>query len=193
MSRALSDYDYMSFDDFEEALADKPRNERWELIGGRVVKLMVGARWEHGRIVQNMATSLESAFQAANSPCQTFTETFYMKERLLNAQLLPDVMVVCGDLEPGATSTDRPTVLVEVMSVGSEGRDRLEKWTIYQRLPSLQHYVLVARDRPHVEVFNRIEGEWSGLKVLDGLDATLTLDAIGVSVPLSAIYRRVFP
>jgi Uma2 family endonuclease len=79
------------------------------------------------------------------------------------------------------------------MSIGSEGRDRLEKWTIYQRLPSLQHYVLVARDRPHVEVFNRIEGEWSGLKVLDGLDATLTLDAIGVSIPLSAIYRRVFP
>ncbi|MET3693284.1 hypothetical protein ABID43_002831 [Methylobacterium goesingense] len=34
----------MALDDFEELLADKPRNERWELIGGRVVRMMVGAR-----------------------------------------------------------------------------------------------------------------------------------------------------
>ena len=53
--------------------------------------------------------------------------------------------------------------------------------------------MLVSRDRPHVELFNRVADEWSGLKVLDGLDAVLALDAIGVSVPLSAIYRRVFP
>ena len=126
MSRALSDYEYMSFDDFEEALADKPRNERWELIGGRVVRLMVGARWEHGLIVQNIARRIGNDLERNGSPCLAFTETFYMKEKALDAQLLPDVMVVCGDLEPGATSTDKPVVLVEVMSVGSEGRDRLK-------------------------------------------------------------------
>ena len=98
MSRVPSDYEYMSFDDFEEALADKPRNERWELIGGRVVKLMVGARWEHGLIVQNIARRI-----------------------------------------------------------------------------------------------NRVGDEWSSLKLLDGLEAVLPLEAIGVSIPLSAIYRRVFP
>jgi hypothetical protein len=51
MSRASADYDTLSLDDFEELLADKPRNERWELIGGRLVKMMVGARWEHSAIV----------------------------------------------------------------------------------------------------------------------------------------------
>lgn len=191
MSRALADYEYMSFDDFEEALADKPRNERWELIGGRVVKLMVGARWEHARIVQNIAQHAANGLDANGADCMVFTETFYMKEKKLDAQLLPDVMVVCGDLEPGATGTSEPVVLVEVTSVGSEGRDRLEKWHVYQKLPSLRHYVLVARDRPHVEVFNRVDGEWSGLKLLDGLDAVLALDAIGVELSLSTIYRRV--
>ena len=192
MSRALAEYEYMSFDDFEEALADKPRNERWELIGGRVVRLMVGARWEHAAIVRNIAFGLESAFRAAGSGCQTFTETFYMKEKKLDAQLLPDVMVVCGDLEPGATSTGEPVVLVEVLSIGTEARDRLEKWAVYQRLPSLRHYVLVTRDRAHVEVFSRRDGEWAGMKVVDGLDATLELDALGVTLPLAEIYRRVF-
>lgn len=99
------EYDYLSFDDFQELLADKPRNERWELIGGRLVRMMVGARWEHGRIVQNIARHLENHFEAKGSSCQTFTETFYMKSRALDAAMLPDVLVVCGDLEPGATST----------------------------------------------------------------------------------------
>ncbi len=190
VSRALSDYEYMSFDDFEEALGDKPRNERWELIGGRVVKLMVGARWEHARIVANLAFALESAFRASGSRCQAFTETFYMKEKALDAQLLPDVMVVC-DLDPGATGTNQAVVLVEVLSGGTEARDRFDKWHVYQKLPSLMHYVLVARDKAHVEVFNRVDGAWSGMQVLDGLDASLSLLAIGVEVPLAAIYRRV--
>ncbi|CAN2532219.1 hypothetical+protein [Methylocapsa aurea] len=44
MSRFSSQYEYMSLDDFEERLADKPADEKWELIGGRVVRMMVGAR-----------------------------------------------------------------------------------------------------------------------------------------------------
>jgi Uma2 family endonuclease len=191
MSRPVSDYESMSYDDFEEALADKPRNERWELIGGRVVRMMVGARWEHARIVQNVARQLENRFEAAGSDCQTFAETFYMKQKALSAQLLPDVMVVCGDLEPGATSTAEPVVVIEVLSVGTEGRDRIMKWQIYQQLPSIQHYVLVSRERPHVEMFSRHAGTWNGMTVLDGLDAVLELNAIGVSLPLAAIYRRV--
>lgn len=191
MSRPLADYEYVSFDDFEEMLADKPQNERWELIGGRVVRLMVGARWEHARIVGNIARGMDNQFVAAGSPCQTFTETFYMKERALVSQLLPDVMVVCGDLEPGATSTAEPVVLVEVLSVGSVGRDRYEKWHIYQQLATLRHYVLVEQNRPHMEVYDRIDGTWAGFRVLDGMDAILTLTALDVAIPFAEIYRRV--
>lgn len=191
MGRPLADYEYVSFDDFEEMLADKPRNERWELIGGRVVRLMVGARWEHARIVGNIARGMDNRFVAAGSPCQTFTETFYMKERALVSQLLPDVMVVCGDLEPDATSTAEPVVLVEVPSVGSVGRDRYEKWNIYQQLATLRHYVLVEQNRPHMEVYDRVDGTWAGFRVLDGMDAVLSLPALDVAIPLGEIYRRV--
>lgn len=44
MNRPSSQYEYMSLDDFEELLPDKPANEKWELMGGRVVRMMVGAR-----------------------------------------------------------------------------------------------------------------------------------------------------
>jgi Uma2 family endonuclease len=192
MGKASADFEMMDFDDFEELLADKPRNERWELIGGRVVRMMVGTRWEHGRIVQNIASHLHQGFRAKGSSCQTFAETFYLKSRPLDAALLPDVLVVCGGIEAGATSVDNPTVLIEVLSPGTEARDRLEKWRIYQQLPTLQHYVLVARDRPHLEIYDRVDGVWSGFRVVEGIDTALELFLIQASLPLSEVYWGVF-
>ena len=67
-------------------------------------------------------------------------------------------MVRCGPLSPDATSLDDPVVLIEVVSKGSAHRDRWEKWGLYQKLPSLQHYVLVERDHLAVDVIDRVEG-----------------------------------
>ena len=70
------------------------------------------------------------------------------------------VIVRFGPMLPGATSLNDPTVLVEVLSNGSVGRDRVEKWRIYQKLPSLQHYVLIERDKAVIEVFDRAGDAW---------------------------------
>ena len=42
-----------------------------------------------------------------------------------------------------------------------------------------------------VEMFSRQAGNWAAMQVLDGLEAVLDLPAIGVTLPLAAIYRRV--
>jgi Uma2 family endonuclease len=191
VNRPSSQYEYMSLDDFEELLADKPADEKWELIGGRVVRMMVGARWEHHFVAQNLAFGLRQRLREKGSRCYVFAETFFMKEKAIDSATLPDVMVRCGAMEPGATSVNDPTVLVEVMSEGSKARDRFEKWAVYQKLPSLRHYVLVERDRAHIETFDRVGEAWSGVQILDGLEAELSLPAIGVSVPLAEIYRDV--
>lgn len=75
-------------------------------------------------------------------------------KKAVDSAMLPDVMVHCGPLPSGATSMNDPTVLVEVMSEGSKARDRFEKWAVYQKLSSLRHYVLVERDRAHIETFD---------------------------------------
>ena len=51
--------------------------------------------------------------------------------------------------------------------------------------------MLVARDKAHVEVFSRGDGEWSGFQVLEGLEARLKLAAIEFEMPLADIYRDV--
>ncbi|MEK8092745.1 Uma2 family endonuclease [Methylocystis sp. IM3] len=191
MNRPSSQYEYMSLDDFEELLADKPADEKWELIGGRVVRMMVGARWEHNYIIQNLAGGLRERLRASGSPCRTLVESFRLRSVESDSSTLPDIIVHCRALEPGAAYLTEPTALVEVMSEGSKARDRFEEWAVYQRLPSLRHYVLVERDRAHIEAFDRVGADWAGVRILDGLGQSLALPAIGVSIPLAEIYRDV--
>lgn len=70
VNRPSSQYEYMSLDDFEELLADKPADEKWELISGRVVRMMVGARQEHNRICQNIATAMMTDLRRKGSDCR---------------------------------------------------------------------------------------------------------------------------
>jgi Uma2 family endonuclease len=191
MSRQLRKPDYVSFDDFEEMLLDKPEEEKWELLGGVVVRSMVGARWEHNRIVANILTFLMTELRLKRSPCRPFAESFWLKQRFLDLAAFPDVIVSCGEMEKEATFIDDPVVLFEVVSPTSQGRDRSVKWTQYRKLPSLMHYVLVERDRVLVDVWDRIDKKWQGREPMERLDETLALPAIGVEMPLVEVYREV--
>ena len=185
------EFEYMSLDDFEEALLDKPDNEKWELIGGRVIRGMVGARIEHQRIVRNINTALTNHFRGKSMPCESLRETFWLKEKKLDLGVFPDVMVHCGGIEPGAVSLNDPIVLFEVTSPGSDARDRLEKKDLYLKLPSLKNYVLVKRDKVYVEVLSRDNEGWTGYQVLEGPEAVLRLPAIKLELSLGEIYRDV--
>ena len=182
----------ISLEDFEELLADAPEEERWELISGRIVRMMVGARWEHNRIVTNLTIALMTRFRAAGSPCRTLTETFRLREEASPSSLLPDILVYCTRPKPGATHLSDATVIVEVISTGSERRDRHDKWAVYQTLPSLKHYVLVTRDIPHVETIDRVDGVWSAFRIADGIASTLALPGVGIEVPLAEVYADLF-
>lgn len=187
-----TDFLYMDLDDFEDYLGDKPRNERWELIGGRVVKLMVGARWTHHRIVQNVNFFVTDQLRKRGSDCRTFTETFWLKQRFLRLAVFPDVMVQCGPPERDVTSIDDPIVLFEIVSPGSEDRDRREKAALYRRLASLRHYVTIDRDFPRIEVLSRAsERDWIDEETIEGFDEMLRLPAIDLAIPLREIYRDV--
>jgi Uma2 family endonuclease len=186
-----SGFEYMSLDDFEELLLDKPEHEKWELIGGRVIRGMVGARWEHKQIVLNLLLALNNHFRQTGSICRAFDETFWLKERKLNLAVFPDVMVFCRRLMEGANAVHDPVVLFEVLSGGTQRRDRNEKWALYQQLPSLMHYVLIERDKPYLDVFSRVDGEWTGYRALDGMHGMLSLPSVEFQIPVAEIYRDV--
>ena len=94
----------------------------------------------------------------------------------------------------GTGIVDEPTLIVEVLSDSTEHTDRVEKFDCYGTLASLSTYVLVAQDQPRVEVYRRQSNRTWLLEVTSGLDAVVTLSAIGCEIRLADIYARVpFP
>lgn len=188
MSRPDPRYEWMSLDEFEEMLPDKPRDEKWELIGGRVVRMMVGARWEHHEVASNLHVALKNHVRDRGMPCRVFQESFWLKDRTQDLAVFPDVILRCGAMKPGQTSVDDPLVLIEVLSRGTADRDVLEKKPAYQRIDSVAHVVFVDLDRRSVEVTTRVEGGWSCRVHTDAEDVA-TLDAIGFSIALTDVFR----
>jgi Uma2 family endonuclease len=97
-----------------------------------------------------------------------------------------------GDAE-GDTLVN-PTLLAEVLSDTTEGYDRGEKFEHYRRISSLQAYLLVGQRKPRVELFLRgEEGQWL-LREAAGLQATLEIPPLEVTLPLREIFANVkFP
>mgnify|MGYP001202697127 CR=1 FL=1 len=181
----------ISLVDFEEMLLNRPEHEKWELIDGRVVKSMVGARWEHKQIVLNLTLGVNNHLRKLGKPCRGFDETFWIKDEPFDFGAFPDLMVFCGKLEPGQTSIDNPLILFEVLSPGTASHDRLAKRIAYQRLESLQSYVLIERDRIFVDAYRRRADGWHGDPPLERLDQSLALPEIEYSLMLAEIYRDV--
>jgi Uma2 family endonuclease len=101
----------------------------------------------------------------------------------------PDLTVVCG--EPKTSPADRqavtnPTVLVEVLSEGTERVDRIEKWAHYRRIPSLQAYVLVSQSERRIECYRREGPRWIFEEA--GPGETLRIGGIDADVSIDALY-----
>ena len=85
-----------------------------------------------------------------------------------------------------ASDLVEPSVVCEVLSPTTELTERRVKTLEYAVVPSIRVNVLLEQDRPEVTVMRRSAG-WEP-KTLRGLDATLELPEVNVSVPLRAIY-----
>ena len=183
--KPMTEDDYLAC----EALA----TVRHEFVRGKMYA-MAGGSANHNRIAVNLTTYCN--LQAAES-CQTFASDMKLRVELGAAYYYPDVMLVCDPQDSEAYFKTSPCMVAEVLSPGTELTDRREKWAAYQNLPSLHHYLLLAQDRPHIEVYQRVNVRQWGLTVLE-LDDTLDLGLCGhasttgsIRIPVKDIYRGV--
>jgi len=172
---------YVEYLALEEASATKH-----EWIDG-VVYAMSGGSPEHSRLQARLIVALTVAL--AGKPCAPFTSDLRVFVAAAKRTTYPDVTVICEQIERAESdphAASNPTVLVEVLSPKSEADDRGEKWALYQRIASLQHYILVAQHRPRVEVFSRTELGWHYAEFLPG--ESFPLSALGVAIAVDDIY-----
>ncbi len=104
-----------------------------------------------------------------------------------------DFMLINPPIQLAAETDDivvNPVGLFEVFSPATEGFDRGRRFQQYRQIPSLQFYVLVNQDLPHVEVFHRCDADaWKMTEAL-GLESNLVIPGINVTLSLSDIYAQ---
>jgi Uma2 family endonuclease len=100
----------------------------------------------------------------------------------------PDILVNCDPAGQKRLYCETPSVIFEVLSAATQRTDEREKFLVYQSIPSLQVYVLVAQDRREVRAFRK-KTDWAKETYPhDGPD--LPLPEIDFVLPLETIYAR---
>jgi Uma2 family endonuclease len=133
----------------EEFLAwEDQQQERHEFVDGEIFA-MAGASLNHNLIINNLILALTA--QLRRRGCFVFHEG--AKVLTGHDVVYPDITVVCNTNQSDTRLIYQPSLIVEVLSPSTESYDRDKKWTLYQQLPSLQTYVLVAQDKHQIDVY----------------------------------------
>lgn len=155
---------------------------------------MAGGSARHSLISANLLGGLWNALRGKR--CTAYESNLRLKVEASGLRSYPDAGVYCGQLEfdaedPRGETAVNPTVVFEVLSPSTEAYDRGKKAENYRLIPSLKAYVLISQDRAKVEVFERVgDGFWR-LSEAGGLEGSIALECIEVTLNLGELYDRV--
>ncbi len=147
---------------------------------------MAGGRVAHGALCARMVSLLDQALGIEN-PCMVYSSDTRLRLQE-HRYFYPDVTVSCGEQQDALMLTN-PIVVVEVLSPGTEKRDRGEKFKAYKAMPSLQEYVLIGSKYKTIEIYRREGNFWRQYSYYEG--DTIELTSIGVRFSFDAVYRRI--
>jgi len=170
-----------------EAWAEK-QDGRYELVRGRPVMMNQTTR-HHSRITMN---TLAVLIQSVNRTIFDVTAGDFALQTGDDTLRLADIMITPAEGSGKDRRTDEALLLVEILSPSTANDDFGDKQREYLALSSLQAYLIVAQDKVCAWIWVRGEdGFPQKPDVIETLDATITIDALGLSLPMTDIYARV--
>lgn len=163
--------------------------EKSEYVGGEI-RAMSGGSEPHASIPMNMGALLWNSLRGRG--CRVLSAD--MKVWTAGAFYYPDLSIVCGPSNyrgRNKHTITNPIVVVEVLSPGTEPKDRGEKFIRYQQIETLRSYLLVSQTEPRMEMFERGEnGHWI-YSLVAGLENAIEIPSLGVTLALSEVYDQV--
>ncbi len=178
----------------EDYLTMEARNlEKSEYYDGEIVP-MAGAKAVHNLIAANAITALNIALEENVQEYLVLNSDTKIQIPALRSFVYPDAVVVCEALEFYENREDiitNPLLIVEVLSPGTEQYDRRGKFDYYKTLTSFREYVLIQQRFPVVTASCKIaERTWQDNEA-SGLEQTIYLRSLDVTLPLKRLYRGV--
>jgi len=172
----------------EEFLAAEPGySEKHEYLGG-MVYAMAGASTVHNTIAANLSLALGNRLRGRR--CQNFGSDQKVRLELFGTTYFyyPDAMIVCGKAGLGASWSERPSVIFEIISESTRNHDEREKRMAYLTIPSLDAYILIEQERREVVVEYRDPEGWK--REVLGADGIVRLPTVEVEFPVAELYER---
>jgi Uma2 family endonuclease len=171
-------------------------DRKYEYIDG-MAYMLSGGSVAHDRINRNISYALDRQFRSGS--CTVFGVDVQVligtKRNGKPHYVYPDATVSCAraDRRPDNTLITVPRLVVEVLSPGTEVRDRGIKMKAYQQCPTMQEIVLVSQFAQHVETWQRSEQEPDKAKEWAyrhyGPGEVLDFASIAVQVEIGEFYR----
>jgi Uma2 family endonuclease len=178
----------LSVEDFLEGelVADR----KHEYIGGQVYA-MAGGKANHDALAGNFRTEAGQGLKGKR--CRPFGSDFMVRVPLSidgEAFYYPDGMITCEPVGGDDRFTEKPVVILEVLSDSTRRHDEVRKLRDYFTLSSLEVYLLAEADEPTVRIYRRSQDGFT-FSFVSGIDAVLELPEVELSIPLAELYRDV--
>jgi len=175
----------MDVDEFMALLETRPDEEHWELIEGVAVR-MAPASYAHQRIVSNMCTLLNSAFQAQHLDLFAYFDAGVRSLGVRNFQPEPDVVVVPGVAGYNLYS-ERFQLVAEVLSPTNTRREIDLKLRRYREAPENLYAVVIEPREFRVEIHAKCNN-WQPV-ILTRPDDPIEMPEFGLRCFVADLYR----
>lgn len=182
-------YNKSKFTAQEYLVMEKEALEKHEFYKGEIFA-MAGAGARHNVIFSNIFIGM--GIQLKGKPCKPYGSDLRIHVAQNTLFTYPDISIICGEIIPSDLDADTatlPTVLIEILSPTTKNYDRGGKFILYRDIPTLKEFILIDTETIGIEVFRvNAHGHWE-LEEYRSIDNTLTIPAVGISIPLKEIYE----
>jgi Uma2 family endonuclease len=158
------------------------------LVDGEPVAMAPASR-THGALQFELGRLIGNHLVAAGSPCTVITEPGIVpRVRASENFRIPEMAVTRTSYETEEYDVSNPILIVEILSPSNRAETWQNVWS-YTTIPSLREILILSSTAIRAELLRRgDDGSWPAASAVIE-DGDLTLDSIGFTTPLHAIYR----
>lgn len=182
-------YNYISQEEYLEQ--ERAATEKHEYYQGEIFA-MSGASLNHNKIFSNVFIGIGALLKGKG--CQPFGSDLRIHVPKNTLYSYPDISIICGDPELTDEKFDtatNPSVIIEILSKSTRNYDRIEKFSLYRDIDSLQEYLLIDTEKVHITQHLRNANNGWQLTDHKSLNNTLTIDTVQITLLLTDIYEGI--
>ena len=165
-----------------------PAPQLWQLVDGEP-QAMAPASVTHGAIQAELGRLIANHLSERSSPCRVITAPGVIPRVQSETNVrIPDLAVSCSGYDSEESALADPVLLIEILSPNNQAETWANVWA-YTTIPSVQEILVLKTVSIGAELLRRgPDGSWPS-QPLSIETGDLTLESIGFSMPLSAVYR----